>query len=615
MNRRAFTLSLAMFFALHLVAVSAETRRERQDSAPKISYRLSIPKPERRRLHIHLLLEHPESQDVRFSIPAWTPGYYQILTYQTDIEALKARDGKGNSLPWTHDSARSWTVHCPLPGPPPDRLELDYDVYAHDAGLGFFGTVLDPAAQRGYVNGASAFLYVDGMTQSPVSLEVGLPTGWNIATPLPPLTSSPPTPNPAVTRYQASSYDDLIDSPLQFGQFSSTEFQSDGATFTCACIGSTNWDKAKVAVVLTKIVHAAIQVFGKPPFRHYLFLYHIGGGGFSGGLEHHNSTVIHLGSSLRDGSSEEFQSVTAHEFFHAWNVKRVRPLGLGPFDYTQPVRTASLWWAEGVTDYYADLILFRAGLRDRSWLLNDLSDRIGELENTPSRHRVTLEEASRRAWEGGSEGFDGLSYYLKGSLAGLYFDLRIRTLSGGKRSLDDVMRLLDAEYGAKGKGYPEEAVLKALESVAQTDLRTEYHAVIQSAEEIAWDDVFSAASLLLQQETVSYLGIQIRPAEPVAKSGVLIQSIEPGSAAARLSLRPGDRILTLNGEEVRQDTLITALHKLPPKSALTLAVERGSERLVLTGDSGERFQNTTLAVKAVNVGTPGAPLLFEATMR
>lgn len=575
-------------------------------------YRVSIPTPSSQRLHVRIEEDHLTDPKAEFAIPAWAPGYYQILQYQNDIENVHASDGNGRSLPITHPSARVWAVNTEGLTSTPGRIVLEYDVHAHDQGLGFFGSAVEAEHDRAYVNGASAFLYEVGKTNRPVRLETTLPTGWKLATPLD--TAPTPVPNANLAKsYVAESYDAFIDCPLQFGKFAITAFDADDVHFQCVCAGGQDWDKARVAAVLKKIVHTAIGVFGKAPFKHYVFFYHVGGAGFEGGLEHHNSTVIHLSENLQDGSSDEFQSVTAHEFFHAWNVKRLRPTGLGPFDYTQPVRTPSLWWAEGVTDYYADLILYRAGLRDRNWLLKDLSNRINELDANPARLVVSLEEASRKAWEGASEGFGGLSYYLKGSLVGLYFDLRLRALTGGRRTLDDVMRLLDTDYGSKSRAYPEEALLAALEAVAQTDLHSEYAALIRTPGDIPWNTALSGAGMTLHRDSASYLGIQLRNERGGANGPLTIDAVAVGSAAMRFPLKPGDSIVSFNGDQVTLDTFRDHLSRLAPHSPVTLQILRDGEPLTLTGDSGARYAHGRLSIDPQRAGRAPVGALFLST--
>jgi predicted metalloprotease with PDZ domain len=605
-------LYIVLISLLPLSAAAAPVQDDGTRETPLV-YRLSIPAPASHRLHVQIVEDHPAAR-VEFAIPAWTPGFYQILNYEKDIEQVRASDAQGNALPVTHPGPRLWSVDTAGAGVAATRVLLDYDIDAHDIGLGFFGSTLDSELQRGYINGASAFLYAVGSTQRPILLDTTMPKGWEIATALTPAVAGSATSHgsrSAVRRFEAESYDALIDSPLQLGKFATTEFASDGSVFQCVCVGSPDWDRPKVSAVLTRIVHAAISIFGKPPFKRYVFFYHVGGAGFEGGLEHRNSTVIHLGHALQNGKGEEFQSVTAHEFFHTWNVKRLRPAGLGPFDYTQPVRTASLWWAEGVTDYYADVVLYRCGLRDSSWLLNDLAERIGELDNNPARLRVSLEDAGRKAWEGESEGFDGLSYYLKGSLVGLYFDLRLRQLTAGQRSLDDVMRLLDAEYGGKNRSYPETALLSSLEAVAHTDLHSEYAVLTRAPGDIPWDTVLVSAGLALRRDETSFLGVQLRQA-PAEGSGIGIEAVEPGSAAARIPLRRGDSLLALNGVQVTLDGFKNQLGQLAPKSPITLSVRRDGETQTLTGDSGVRYSRYRLiaAPGAARVGVPAATLFL-----
>ncbi|MCW3053013.1 MAG: hypothetical protein JWN14_2183 [Chthonomonadales bacterium] len=581
-------------------------------------YRLSIPGAALHRLHFQIIDDMPPGEKVEFAIPAWSPGYYQILHYEADIEHVRAKDGNGRLLAVTHPSPRVWAIEPSPAAAVPTRIVVDYDVYAHDAGLGFFGSNLDGTAKLGYINGASAFLYEVGKTQHPVRLEATLPTGWKLATPLTPIATPPATIHTVAAgqegeltrRFEAESYDALIDCPLQFGQFTSTEFVSDGATFQCVCVGSADWDKARVNTVLGKIVHAGIQVFGKPAFARYVFFYHIGGKGFEGGLEHRNSTVIHLSEALKDGKSEEFQTVTAHEFFHAWNVKRLRPTGLGPFDYTQPVRTASLWWAEGVTDYYADLIVYRAGLRDKSWLLKDLAERMEELDNNPARLRVTLEDASRKAWEGKSDGFDGLSYYLKGSLVGLYFDLRLRALSEGSHSLDDVMRLLDTEFGSKNKAYPEPALLTGLESLSHRDFHSEYADLLTTSKEIDWNAALEPVGLTLHRDANSFLGVQLHAAKG---DGILIDAIETGSAANRCGVQAGDTLLEIDGEAISFGSFKEQFGHLAPRTPIQLTVLRNGKQIKLSGDSGVRYSHYRLILRQQNADATPLMTLFLPT--
>ncbi|HZO88408.1 MAG TPA: PDZ domain-containing protein [Chthonomonadaceae bacterium] len=596
-SRPFFRASCRLLFCLLLAlpcgaALGRASRQEPDAASPRIAYRLSIADLAARRLRIAITVDHAPNARLAFAIPAWTPGYYQLLSFEQNIENVRAEDAEGHSLSLTHPDAHTWETEAD----PTGRVTLTYQVHASEAGLGFFGSALNPGEREGYINGASAFMYLVGQTAAPVRLSVALPPQWQIVTPLTPASGAlSPT---APSLFTARNYDELIDCPLQLGQFQEEDFAVSGVPFRCVLVGRAAVDRARMAHAIARIVQAAFQVFDAPdsqapsrPFRRYTFIYHFGGPGFFGGLEHRNSTVIHLAGNMAGATSDGFLSVTAHEFFHAWNVKRLRPAGLGPFDYTRPVRVGALWFAEGVTDYYAQLLLYRAGLRDRQWFLNTMADRIATLDSIPARTRVSLEEASRKAWEGGSEGFDGLSYYLKGSLVGFYFDLRLRALTGGRRGWDDVLRELDRRYGQRDTAYPETALLDTLNAVAGADLSDEYNRYVKGTDEIAWDDVLASAGLQLRRTPTAYLGIQMQDEN---RDAAVVQGVEENQAGARMGLQSGDVIIRLNGRPVDALSFAEALRSLPAQSPLTLQIERGGQALMLSGDTGVQYTQHSL---------------------
>jgi len=583
--------------------------------AQPISYSLTTEDAKSGLFQVQITLPVAGSHPIDFAIPAWTPGYYQILHYEAKIENVSAHDGTGSVLTVAHPSPRIWEV---TPHSPNTPLFLMYSVHADDQGQGFFGSTLTQTT--GYVNGASAFMLVTGQSSLPINLSVNLPLGWHIASPLSE-SGGRVQPDSNLHRFRAENYDELIDCPLQFGLFDAAEFRQDGVDFHCIFVGKHEADKRQITAKLAQTVHAAIRVFGNAPFHHYYFIYHIDNGSeFYGGLEHRNSTVIHLGAPLHAGDDDDFLVTSAHEFFHAWNVKRIRPEGLGPFDLSQPVRTPSLWFAEGVTDYYASLLPYRAGLRSRDWFLKDLEGRIAELDSTSARVRVSLALASNNAWEGMSAGFDGLNYYLKGSLVGFYFDLRIRELTQGAKSLDDVMRLLDARFGSHDRAYTDSDLLAAINAVSQSDLAAEYRSYIHATDEIAWEEPLRKGGLLLHREAQSALGIHLdgnaKPdASPLSHDAQLplaiVDTVEQGLSGAAMGLQAGDRILKLNSEAVTLTSLVPMLHKLPPHSPITLLVQRGDRQITLTGKTDMQFSNHRLTSLPEAQQTPDSLRILE----
>lgn len=558
---------------------------------PRITYDLRLDAQRARHFAVRITAPRTLEPQQDFAIPAWTPGYYQILHFESGIDRVRAEDEEGHRLALAHPDARTWTVSTA--GAIGRTVTLSYDVAGADKGLGFFGSMLDVPRQIGYVNGASAFMYLPGHTQAPVSLSVTLPAGWKCATPLD--TRSPET-------YIADSYDELIDCPLQLGRFSSFAFQVGSTPFQAIVVGDRRFAPQRVSAALAKVVGEAIGVFGSVPFRKYVFFYHIGEAGFTGGLEHRNSTVIHLDDPIGDGDDDDFLTTSTHEFFHAWNVKRLRPVGLGPFDYAKPVRTPSLWFAEGVTDYYADLLPVRAGLRPISWLLEQIVQRIHQLDVAPARVRVTLEQASNQAWEGQSEGFGGLSYYLKGGLLGCYFDLRIRSATHSRRSLDDVMRLLDHIYGEHNLAYPARALSDAISQTAGMDLSADYRRYTSTTDDINWSDVLPDAGLILRRQVDGQLGVSFTPEIPEGETDdrdnsdrtATVQHVEIGFPAAAMDLRPGDQIVAINGREVTYGIAGALVRSLPPDTPVRIAVNRQGRTFTLLGTAGSQYSHHTL---------------------
>lgn len=549
----------------------------------KITYAVTVSSIALKRLHIQMTVNAPPAETATFIIPAWSPGYYQILDFDQSISHVVAKDQEGDVLKIDSAKRRQWRVRVPANT---THLTFDYDLAAKDTDYGFFGSSLKE--KLGYINGSSAFMYVEGQKSAPCLLQMRLPARWKVATALPSSTLEGAEP----TDFQAKDYDELVDSPLQFGKFETFSFKVQEKTIECALVGSHQANIPDLTSTLRRVVQAGSELFGSLPFERYLFIFHCGGEGFDGGLEHRNSTVIHTRGALQDGNDDEILSTISHEFLHLWNVKRIRPANLGPFDYTQAVRTTSVWFAEGVTDYYALVLLVRSGQRSSSWFVQTINDRIRELDSTPARRWVSLEEASFKAWEGGSMGFGGLSYYLKGSLIGFYFDVRLRSLSQNRVSLDDVMRRLNQEYGESDRGYPEDAILQTLNEIAKSDLTVEYNAYVRGTKEIPWEEVMARAGLKLERQMQGFLGVGFA-SDKEEDAPSLIDAVVPQSPAAQMGFQKGDLLLKLDGEPLTQKTTREALLKTPPGKSIICTVKRADKELALKGVMGSVYTSAT----------------------
>lgn len=435
-----------------------------------LKYRV-VPEPASRSILVSLTIDSDrDSETVR--IPAWSPGYYLILNYQDGLTMLGSSDPAGHDLAVSRLDLRGWKIANPSHTP----ITVRYRVAGDDPGLGFFGVHVEK--DNAYWNGAGAFLYPEGRLKERDELAIDLPEGWNVAT------SMDRQPDGAF--YAQTGYDELIDHPVQLGHFVVRSFLCRGIPFSVVFVapeGQIECDVDAETRRLAAMSAPAIDLFHGAGFKRYLYLLHLKVGNFSGGLEHRGSNV----QAIQNTKHLNLDELATHEYFHAWNVKQIRPYVLGPFDYSREQKTGALWFAEGVTDYYAYITAYRSGLFSREWLLEELGGQIQTLQQSSKRLSVTLEECSRRAWENGGIGVGDLSYYNKGLVAGLLFDAAIRARTGGKRSLDDVMRLMFDRYRLPQPGYSEDGILEAMNEVAGSDLGPMYHRICQTTAEMPYE--------------------------------------------------------------------------------------------------------------------------------
>lgn len=429
------------------------------------------PEPQNGQLRVTIKVDNPGTSEA-FRIPAWCPGFYFLQDYQKKISDFKATDDGG--VPLTVDHAadpRLWTIA----NPEKKAFTVSYRVLGDDPGLGFFATSVLPRAA--FVNGSSAFMYGVDRKLEATHLKVSVPQGWDVATPADPDGDG---------GYRSNGYDELVDHPIQMGRFERRTFMEGSIPFEVIFVakdGNVACDMDAETARLKKVSAPAIALFGGAAFKRYTYFIHLAVGNFAGGLEHRASNVQAIGNS----NPLNIDALAAHEYFHAWNVKQIRPSVLGPFDYTQPVRTSNLWFSEGVTDYYAYVTTYRSGLQDSAWLLANIGNQVRELQNGKERLKTTLAQTSQRAWENGGFGVNDLSYYTKGFLVGWIFDAVIRDATNGERSLDDVMRVLFQRHALPKPGFGEDELLKVINEISGTDQSKLYDLMVNSTGELPYD--------------------------------------------------------------------------------------------------------------------------------
>ena len=502
-------------------------------------------------VRVSMAVDNP-GKSVEFRIPAWSPGYYFIQNYERKISDVVASDPTGKRLQFTHGDPRAWVVSNPTGG----AVTLSYRVLGDDAGLGFFAVNVHP--HTAFINGPAAFMYVPTRLEDDAKVSFQLPAGWQVATAM----------DRTGDAYSAANYDELVDHPIQVGVFERRKFTVQGIPFEALFVSPNGKYNARLddeAKKLEALSQPALRMMGGAAFPRYLYLVHLATGNFSGGLEHRSSTVLAVGND----SELHLDDLATHEFFHAWNVKQIRPKVLGPFDYSKPVFTKNLWFAEGVTDYYAKLHAFQAGIWTEDELLGSLGYEIRTLQVSKFRSQMTLEDTSIRAWDNGGMGVGDLSYYNKGQIAGFVLDAAIRTQTQGAKSLDDVMRMLYVKGRLPHAGYEEDELRTTINSVAGTDLSALYDQVARSKEEVPYE-VLRGLGLRLRAPDDKVLDLHF------SAVGNRVSSVSKAAAAS--GLLAGDIILSVNSVPLENGELANA----DPSKPVVLEVQRSGETRQIT---------------------------------
>ena len=459
-------------------------------AAAKIKYRVSFEHPERHSFHVTVTVP-VANKDVVAAMPAWN-ALYQIRDFAYRVRSMFVLDSDGSEsheqVPEELDK-QTWLVcRCASLKARPREITFAYSVEWNDPGP--FNSQLNE--HHAFLNLAEVLMYVPDRRSEAAEVQFeNVPANWKLIAELP----SGPDPDSFV----AASYDALVDAPVEAGTFDEFDFDEDGGHFRVA-VDSQGYNRNRLEDYLQRITSYELRLMGGPPFHEYTFLFHIGpfpeAGG--GGMEHANSTAISA------DSVDELKNLSAHEFFHTWNVKRIRPQALEPVDYTKEQYTRVLWFAEGVTSTYAAYALERTGLWPKSSFYDDLASQITDLESRPARKWQSVEDSSVDAWLEKYPDYNApgrsISYYDKGQILGVMLDLAIRDATDNRKSLDDVMRLMNEEYAKKGQFYNgDDAIRAAVEKVAGANFDDFFRRYVAGVDEIPYGKFLSIAGLQLEQ--------------------------------------------------------------------------------------------------------------------
>jgi predicted metalloprotease with PDZ domain len=473
-----------------------------QQALEPIVYTVRIPAPAPRVAEVEARVPTGGRATVEMMVSVWTPGYYRVEDYASRIHDVTARAPDGTTLTVEQPRKNRWRVHSD--GRP--TFILSYRLTADGRSV----TTNWIEERYAILNGAPTFITLVERARRPHDVRLELPAHWARS-----MTGLSPAPGGAAHHYRADDYDTLVDSPILAGELLVNEFAVDGSTHYLVDAGDVgSWDGRRGAQDLEKIVQENRRFWGFLPFKRYVFLNVFRQGG--GGLEHMNSTLLTSNASRMATPRAYFSwlAFVSHEYFHAFNVKRLRPVELGPFDYEQPPRTSSLWISEGLTTYFADLATIRAGLGGTEDYLATLSGHIRQLQTTPGRLVQTLEQSSLDVWNSGVSGVGQdpkttISYYIKGPVVGFVLDAHIRRTTGGRKSMDDVIRLAYQRHSG-ARGFTPDEFRKAAEDVAGVDLRAWFRKALVSTEELDYT------------EALEWFGLQFEPTDDPAKGWNLV---------------------------------------------------------------------------------------------
>lgn len=504
------------FAALLVLALAAAALAQ---SAPRLDYTMSIADAARHYFHIKIDVTNASGPTLDIALPAWTPGWYTIRPYAANVVKLHAHDGGGNRLPLHAVDKQTYRIETKGL----KSFTVEYDYFANNPAVN--GAELTP--KRGYFLGTNLFFYVPGhTTDTPSALRFEIPQGWRIATGLK---------KTGENAYFARNFDTLIDAPTILGDFDHDTTTVGGKTIHVVMDPKGLYDaakRAKLTEMVGRVIASQAAMFGGLPYDDYWVLY-VGGETVRGGgaLEHENSTNVMVGRLPDDPVG--LIPVTSHEHFHVWNVKRLKPAGLMPYDYSREQYIRELWFAEGVTSYFSDVHLMRAGLWTPETFLEQQAGQIGLLQGNEARAWVSLEDASLVTWltygGGATTANFGVNYYNKGQVVAMLLDLEIRGATAGSRSLDDVLRNLYENYGKRGLGYTNEDVEKVVSEVAGRSFSDMFAKYVKGTEELDYNRALAHAGLKL--EDVSASGEQAGGAR---RSGrVRIVGIEDASEAQK----------------------------------------------------------------------------------
>jgi predicted metalloprotease with PDZ domain len=574
LNRRPSIARVTLNVAF-VVAFLAGTLAAQQSAfwcpAEGVSYGVSLKHAAEHIVHVDAVTHQPAAA---YQLPVWN-ALYQVRDFAVNVNHVKVFEGvpewmcdRCDTRDGRAEKSDKTTWQLSTSGEHP-CVTFSYDITTDDPGA--FGSSLD--LQHGFFNWAEVLVYRPDQRNAPVSVRLlDLPAGWKMRDGG--IFGSRSAGELADASATASSYDRLVDAPALFGKLYESSYQQDGGNYHVV-VDSPEVDLQALQNMLRKITGAGVDWMQDRPYDEYTFLYLVAHGSDSGGMEHSYSTAIDVGAERMKQDVSSASGITAHEFFHLWNVKRIRPQSLEPVDYTHEQHSRVLWFSEGMTSTAADIIQMRAGLSDEKHSLAHIASLIGGLQSRSARLTQSVEESSLDTWFDPYPSYHrpdrSISYYSKGEILGFLIDLEMRRLTNGRRCLRDLFQYMNQRYAEQGSYFDDsEGVRLALEVLTGDDFQDFFSRYISGTNELPYDPLFAYVGLALshRQGEQVYAGLVTSraPAKPTT-----VVRVDENSAASRLHMASGDVILEADGKALTGD-FNQVLQKHDPKSSVHLKI-------------------------------------------
>ncbi len=553
-------------------------------SGQSINYSITVPNPKNHNAHVSIHYTATDKTNLKISMPVWTPGSYLVREFAKNVESVNLEiNGKAASV--LKSDKNTWTI----PVKKGDKIKFSYTVYCYE--MSVRTSYIDE--DQALLNLASVCAFIEGKEKSKIYCSVELPKTWNdIVSHVDVITSDRIKGTPHEVMLTFENYDEMVDSPIQMGNFEVFEFIVNQVVHRVAMVGQHNAQINKLKLDMQKICQTMVNIIGEMPCKTYTFIIqNVEAGG--GGLEHKNGSTLMM-SRFGYSNSQSYQGLlglVAHEYFHLWNVKRIRPVALGPFDYSNENYTKSLWIAEGITSYYDELALMRAGYVSRQDFLNTLTNYINNHENRAGSKIATLHEMSWDAWikeyrPNENSKNNSYSYYSKGLVIGALLDMSICKFTNGKKSLDDVFKALNKDFylnnkkNKDGLGYTDEDFLAICNKISGVDLSADFNKWLNTTESPDYVGIFSNLDILSKKSEVNKFSWGIN--YEVSNGKTVVKYVRNPGPSLDLGLQVNDELIALNQIRLNND-LEQTWNKIGKPAEVNLIVNRGGLIRELSG--------------------------------